>query len=187
MGKLIKQSTLSGILIGIGVIMNNMSYNKYFGAILFSFALLTILKCNLKLYTGKIGYYKPSKTILLLVILLFNFIGSLLPTACMFISNNEFQQMFISISKMKFSYGFAELFLYGILCGVLMFVAVHTRENIITIFCIMIFILSGYEHCIADFPYLALNFSFINFCKFIVIIFGNSIGSIMTNILIDDN
>ena len=38
----------------------------------------------------------------------------------------------------------------------------------------MVFILSGYEHCIADFPYLLLNFSMVNVLKYIMIIAGKN-------------
>ena len=49
----------------------------------------------------------------------------------------------------------------------------------------MIFILSGYEHCIADFPFLLVNLSIENIAKFLMIILGNSLGAIFTyNLLI---
>ena len=66
-----------------------------------------------------------------------------------------------------------------------MFISVYTKDLVITILCIMIFILSGFEHCIADFPYVVINFSLINLLKLISIIFGNSIGSIITRYLLD--
>ena len=40
MGRINKTSILSGILVGIGVVINVFSANKYIGALLFSFALL---------------------------------------------------------------------------------------------------------------------------------------------------
>ena len=46
---------LSGMLVGIGVVVNILSQNQYVGAMLFSLALLTIILLKL-LYTGKIGY-----------------------------------------------------------------------------------------------------------------------------------
>ncbi len=70
------------------------------------------------------------------------------------------------------------------MCGVLMFVAVYCKKPVITVFCIMTFILSGYEHCIADFPYLFLNFNIDHLLKFLCIILGNSIGSISVNKLV---
>lgn len=52
------------------------------------------------------------------------------------------------------------------------------KEEIITTLSIMAFILFGFCHCIADFPFLISNFSYINLFKFIVIILGNSLGVI---------
>ena len=52
MGKINRTAILSGILIGIGVIINTFSQNKYIGAMLFAFALLTIIKLQLQLFTG---------------------------------------------------------------------------------------------------------------------------------------
>ena len=43
MGKINRTSILAGMLIGIGVVINTFSENKYVGAMLFSFALLTII------------------------------------------------------------------------------------------------------------------------------------------------
>ena len=57
--------------------------------------------------------------------------------------------------------------------------AVKNKQTIITIFSVMIFILIGAEHCVADFPYLLFNFSFINVIKLFAIIIGNSIGAIL--------
>ena len=113
MENLIKQSLLSGILVGIGVIINIISTNNYIGAMLFSFALITIIKCNLKLYTGKIGYYTTSKTFSLLMVLIYNFVGVILPTIGLSLCNSKLFTTFLDISKNKFSNGFIQLFLYS--------------------------------------------------------------------------
>ena len=70
-------------------------------------------------------------------------------------------------------------FINACFCGALIHFAVKNKVIIFTIFAIMIFILIGAEHCIADFPYLLFNFSIINIIKFISIIIGNSIGAIL--------
>ncbi len=186
MESLIKRSILSGILVGIGVIINTTSSNKYIGAMLFSLALLTIIKCSLKLYTGRIGFYKTEKAKHLFVMLVCNLAGALIPTLSVALCRESVYETIAAASEIKFGNSFAALFLYGALCGVLMFIAVYSKDTIITIFCIMVFILSGYEHCIADFIYLILNFSIENCGKFTVIILGNSIGSMATHFLIEE-
>ena len=183
MGIIIKQSLLSGLLVGIGVIVNTLTSNQYIGAMLFSLALLTIIKCELKLYTGKIGYFRVASTKNLITMLIGNLIGVTIPFIIALNKDGIYEQISY-ISNIKFSNGYLELFLYGLMCGVLMFVAVHCKQPIITVLCIMTFILSGYEHCIADFPYLCINFNIEHFLKFICIILGNSLGAIATNQLI---
>ena len=56
-----------------------------------------------------------------------------------------------------------------------MFVAVYTKNH-----------LSGFEHCIADFPYLLMNWSMINVLKFLCIVLGNSLGSMFAFFMITD-
>lgn len=176
----VRQSILSGILIGIGDIINIVSGNKYIGALLFSFALVTIIHNALPLYTGKIGFVRDYKITDLLQILVFNLIGAVIPVAMMLVAKPEVHAAMLKVSNAKYSNGFLGLFLLGALCGVLMLIAVYSKREIITIFCIMIFILSGFEHCIAAFPYLAVNFSAVNCLKFLCIVAGNSVGSIFT-------
>ncbi len=180
---IIKQSILSGILVGLGVALQIQVQNTYISSMLFSIALLVIIECDLKLYTGKIGFFKIKEIKNLLIILLGNLIGVMIPIFCS-ISKSGFYERIIEVSDIKFSNGYFGLFLYGLMCGVLMFVAVYCKKPIITVFCIMTFILSGYEHCIADFPYLFLNFNLDHLLKFLCIVLGNSIGSISINQLI---
>lgn len=183
MGIIIKHSILSGILVGLGVVSQIQIQNKYISAMLFSMALLVIIECNLKLYTGKIGFFEIKESKNLLIILLGNLVGVLIPIFCLLLKGGFYERL-IEISNTKFSNGYLELFLYGLMCGVLMFIAVYCKKPIITVFCIMTFILSGYEHCIADFPYLFLNFNIDHLLKFLCIVIGNSIGSISINKLI---
>ena len=186
MEQFIKKSVLAGILVGIGVVVNVSVDNRYIGALLFSFALLTIIKCELNLYTGKIGFYQSQKPGNLAIMLCFNLAGALLPTLGMAFCREPVYEAIVTASAVKFGNDAVQLFVYGMLCGVLMFVAVYAKDTVITVFCIMIFILSGFEHCIADFIYLVLNFSPGHLIKFAVIILGNSIGSIFIHTLVSE-
>lgn len=183
MAIIIKQSVLSGILVGLGVISQLQIQNTYISAMLFSLALLVIIECNLKLYTGRIGFFKITEIKNLILILLCNLLGVIIPIFCLIYKSGIYEKM-INVSNMKFSNGYIELFLCAFMCGILMFIAVYCHKPIITIFCIMTFILSGYEHCIADFPYLLINFNISHFVKFLCIILGNSLGAICINKII---
>lgn len=176
--KILKQSLLSGILIGIGDVIKTASDIKYMGAFLFSLALLTIMQNGLPLYTGRIGFIKEYKITYLLRVLVYNLAGSVIPMLMVAFCKEDICNAILVSAKAKFSIGYLELFMLGILCGVLMLVAVYTKKELITVLCIMVFILSGYEHCVADFPFLVMNFSGENLLKFICIVLGNSVGSI---------
>ena len=188
MGKVNNTSILSGILVGIGVIINVLSPNKYIGSMLFSLALLTIIDLQLQLFTGQIGFAIDKKfTFVEYIFMLFgNLLGisvvvvSLFP----FIGTNASYEQMIKIATNKFSHTHIQLLICGIMCGILMMIAVYCKNMIITIFCIMTLILSGYEHCIASFPFLVFAPSIVNLTKFLTIVVGNSIGSIITNMFI---
>ena len=177
---------LSGMLVGIGVIVNILSQNQYVGAMLFSLALLTIILLKLPLYTGKIGYATNYEHSILEYILMLvdNLLGIALIIMLTVATKPEIQKLFKKMAKIKFSNSHFQLLIFGFMCGILMFIAVHCKNMIITIFCIMTFILSGYEHCIASFPFLVFAPSIVNLTKFLTIVVGNSIGSIITNMFI---
>lgn len=178
MVELVKQSVLSGFLVGLGIIVNLSSPNPCIGAMLFSIALLVIIECNLKLYTGRIGYIQITPIKDLAIMLLGNLIGVMIPILAKYPLLHE---QLLAISVIKFSKTWFELFIDGFMCGALMFIAVHCKKYLITVFSIMTFILSGYEHCIANFPYLFINFNMGNLFKFGCIVLGNSAGSISIN------
>ena len=170
-----KKSTLAGILIGLGVIINLQSDNRIIGALLFSFGLLTIIEMQLLLFTGKVGF----RTKDLGLMLLFNFIGIAITVSLYAMANPNFQEVIMSAAMLKFSKSIITLFINACFCGALIHFAVKNKVKILTIFAIMIFILIGAEHCVADFPYLLFNLSWVNCGKLIAIIGGNSIGAIV--------
>ena len=187
MGKVNNTSILSGILVGIGVIINVLSPNKYIGSMLFSLALLTIIDLQLQLFTGQIGFAIDKKFTFIeyIFMLFYNLLGiSVVVNLYHFIATNASYEQMIQIAANKFAHTHIQLLICGIMCGILMMIAVYCKNMIITIFCIMTFILSGYEHCIASFPFLVFAPSIVNLTKFLMIVIGNSLGSIITNMLI---
>ena len=176
----IKKSILAGILIGLGVLINSQSEYPALGALLFSFGLLTIIQMQLYLYTGKIGYFSELHEIqFLLTVLIFNCIGIAATVGLYAFGNQNFIGIISAAAAIKFSKTIITLFINACFCGALIHFAVKNKIIILTIFAVMIFILIGAEHCIADFPYLLFNFSPINLLKFISIVIGNSIGAIL--------
>ena len=176
----IKKSLLAGILIGLGVLINSQSEYSALGALLFSFGLLTIIQMQLYLYTGKIGYFSELHEIpFLLTVLIFNCIGIAATIGLYALGNQNFVGIISAAAAIKFNKTIITLFINACFCGALIHFAVKNKITILTIFAVMIFILIGAEHCIADFPYLLFNFSSISLLKFISIVIGNSLGAIL--------
>lgn len=180
------KAILAGILIGLCGFAYLSIDNKYIGAFLFSFGLLTILIKGYNLFTGKahlwindINNFNNIK--LLAIILLGNIIGSFimgkLVSYCIGISTN-------ALWEIKLSYSFTKTLLLAIFCGMLMYLAVTnwslTKNPICVIMPIMIFILAGCEHSIANVFYLGLvDKEYLASCivYIVVNILGNIIGS----------
>ena len=90
--KCLLRSTLAGMCIGIGGCVYIGCEVKWVGAILFAIGLFTILTYKLDLYTGKVGYAvdnPPSYIVDLLVIIVGNFIGTLILGIMMPLSGAE--------------------------------------------------------------------------------------------------
>ena len=180
--EIVKKSILAGILIGLGVIINLNMEIPVIGPLLFSFGLITIIFMKLFLFTGKVGYIISDVNItplLLVIILIFNFIGIAATIALYASANQNFVDIITAAATTKFSKSAITLFINACFCGALIHFAVKNKQGIITMFAIMIFILIGAEHCIADFPYLLFNFSWINVLKLLGIVIGNSVGAII--------
>lgn len=174
-----QKSILAGILIGFGVIINLQSSDPVVGALLFSFGLLTIIEMQLLLYTGKIGFLEEDLMPMLIPILIFNCIGIAITVLLYGAANPDFNTIIAHAASIKFAKGYLTLFINACFCGALIHFAVKNKVKVLTIFAIMIFILIGAEHCIADFPYLLYAPSFENVCKFIEVICGNSMGALI--------
>ena len=178
-------AAIAGFLIGLGVIINTLAANPILGAFLFSFGLLTIINMQLNLYTGKIGFFKElnyslfTTMVFLITILIFNCIGIAATIGLYALGNQSFISIISAAAASKFAKTALTLFINACFCGALIHFAVKNKVTILTIFAVMIFILIGAEHCIADFPYLLFNLSPINVLKFAFIVLGNSIGAIL--------
>ena len=190
---------LGGLFIGLGCIayLNNVNNNKILAAFLFSIGLISVILLGADLFTGKIGYVNK-KTIPSIIHILFENIFAIMILGLLygeFKSNNP--EIIIQIAENKLNLSILELFFKSIGCGVCIFLAVElykrTKSIFVIVLGVMVFILSGFEHCIADVFYFASYFmvkeqNILNILKTIgyilIIILGNSFGSILINLLI---
>ncbi len=176
------KSIYAGIMIGIGGIVYLSAENRVTGSLLFSFGLLTIVTQGFCLYTGKIGFVKDLKELLHMpVIIIGNFIGTylaafLIKAAHLNIDSSE-------LVNRKLNNDVLPVFILSVFCVVMMYLAIdnyNKSKNILFIIApVMIFILSGFEHSIANMFYfnLAGTYSLKSFCYLIVMLTGNGIGA----------
>ncbi len=191
MKEVFKKSVFAGILIGIGGVAYISCTSKIVGALLFSFGLFTICSYGLYLFTGKNGYffeYSKENKINLLVVLLGNYVGAtIVGLLFRYVASESNLNLVKNIAECKLAYEIPKLFVLSVFCGIMMFLAVDLYKHnegftkLISIFMgVMIFILAGFEHCIANMFYFsaAMIFSAKMYLYLMVMIIGNMVGSI---------
>lgn len=177
-------SIIAGIMIGIGCIIY-LSIGGIAGALLFSMGLLTILVLKMELFTGKAGLLTTNEISFgkLFEIWIGNFLG----TFCLALGllctpkGEELATQASQIVAIRLENGFIINLIYGIICGLLMFMAVKTwqltEKPIYAIMPVAIFILSGFNHCVADMFYCHLGcISLVDYQVLIPTTIGNILG-----------
>ncbi len=182
----------AGVLISIGCIAYLAIENKIVGSFIFSFGLLTVCMYSFNLFTGKVGYLLVNKAnyiIELLLSLFGNFLGTFVMGNLMrFTRFKNYIDTATNIVNIKLNDHLLSILILSIFCGMIMYIAVNNYKNekdeigkYITIFMgVMAFILCGFEHCVANMFYFSISgvFSFKVLCYLLVMILGNSIGSL---------
>ena len=183
----------AGLLITIGccvfLALAGDASTKWVGAILFSVALLTICYKGYSLYTGRIGFILENLNKDYISGLFLGLLGNVIATAVVGIA---VQYAIPSLNDAAFAACTARLtqewwqtLIRGIMCGVLMYVAVaiyKEKKSIVgVLFAIPVFILSGFEHSIADMGYFAIAgiYSVEAFGFIWLVILGNSLGALI--------
>ncbi len=176
---------LSGILIGCGCLVYMSVANNVVGSFLFSFGLITIVLRGYLLYTGKIGYIWDKEILKLIpVIVLGNLLGTTLLSLIVPETSTLIEKA-VSLTEPKFLKSLSQILFDSIGCGAMMYLAVdgyRIKNNLLLlIFPVMIFILCGFEHSIADMLYLGCAgvLYTMDGLKFIaLVIMGNAIGAL---------
>ena len=191
--KLIIDGIKAGIMIAIGGSVFLSCENRYIGAILFSVALLCICLKGYSLFTGKVGYlpenHSKEAVKILLCGLLGNIVSTILLGFAVSFANPALGEAAKVICEAKLSQEALQTFVRAFFCGVLMYMAVSTYREKGTLagifFCVPVFILSGFEHSIANMFYFGAS-GMINMDSIIylaVVIAGNSVGGMAMPIL----
>ena len=195
-GKIFLNALLAGLFIGIAGTVYLAVPNANLGAFLFAFALMTILCYGFKLFTGAIGYLMTQKRsdifsylITLLLIWLGN-LGGCFAVGSLVRSTRTFaliQERVMNVCNAKLNDDPVSLLILAFFCGILMYLAVETyrRKELGDIFrfaavflCVSIFILCGFEHCIANMFYFSAAgvWSVKTLLTVLLMTLGNSLG-----------
>lgn len=160
--RLYLDSFLGGIAIGIGCCGHLSCENKIIGALLFSIGLLMILGFRWKLFTGMLC--SKAKISELLACYIGNFIGIRVLAALYFVSryyNEDEVAYFTKVAEAKIQKPILSTLCSAILCEICIFIAVIGYKKVhfvlgkyfSVVLGVMIFVISGFEHSIADMFY----------------------------------
>lgn len=184
---------LAGILITIGGTVFLSCENRYVGAVLFSVALLCICFKGYSLFTGKVGFlpekHGKEEWSVLLLGLLGNTVGTILGGFAIRCGIPSLGDAAAVICTAKLTQTLPQTLIRALFCGILMYLAVSIYRDHKSIagivFCIPTFILSGFEHSIADLFYFAASgiVSAQAFLFIVLVIFGNAAGGILLPLL----
>lgn len=176
------KAVYAGFAIGIGGIVYLSVENKIIASLLFSFGLLTIVVQGYNLYTGKIGFVKQIGELPeMLLIILGNYFGALFAAGMANAASLNIDSR--KLAALKLSKTPLQIFLLSVFCGVMMYLAIDnynkSKHFLFVIAPIMIFILSGYEHSVADMFYfdLAQSFHLKTFGYIGLMLLGNGVGA----------
>ncbi len=183
----------AGIMIGIAGCVYLSVENHIAGSFLFALGLLTICMYGMNLYTGKIGYVLINKLdylVELLLTLIGNFIGTFVVGKLILLTRfKAIGKAAHDIGMLKLNDNLLSIFILAFFCGILMYIAVNNHKKIsgeigkyIGIFlCVMVFILCGFEHSIANMFYFSAGtlWSFKTLLYVFIMVLGNSGGSIL--------
>jgi nitrite transporter NirC len=165
----IRNTVLSGICIGIGTTVFLSSSDKRVGAILFCIGLFTICNYGFLLFTGKIGYAirlrREHGFLYYAGIWLGNLIGCAAVVIPMRFARPELSQTAKTLVEAKLGQNLFQAIFLGVMCGVLMFIAVDLfsrSDNALfkalsIFFGVVVFIICGFEHSIADMCYMMFS------------------------------
>jgi len=183
----------AGMLIAIGGVAYLSVENKVAGSFLFSLGLLTVCMYGMNLYTGKIGYVLINKIDYLYELfigLLGNFIGAFLVGKLVLASRIKvIAETAKTISFIKLNDSLISIFILSMFCGMIIYIAVNNYKKasneigkyIGIIMGIMVFILCGFEHCVANMFYFTVAgaWSLRTLLYVLIMVLGNSVGSIV--------
>ena len=208
---------LFGIFAGLAIGLGSLTYTivsaylkttagLIFASALFSIGLILVCTLGLQLYTGKVGVVFDDReklkenAINLPIMLVGNAIGAFaLGIIChsLFGGVTEIAYRISVIADNKIDYARHSVLLEGIFCGALVYIAVYLFKNLQNyamkiigiITAVTLFVFCGFQHCIANMFYFAMNFDWIHWeidylWNILIVILLNSVGALLVRCLV---
>lgn len=191
-------AVLAGISIGLGGLAFLSAENRIPGAALFTVGLFCVCTFGFHLFTGKVCYVFQNDRAYALDLPLI-WLGNLAGTgaAALFASLTRngaaLQEKAMGLCQTKLNDSLLSLFFLGLLCNIFIYIAVEGYKNnphelgkyLSLFFGVMVFILSGTEHCVADrfYFWIAQAWSGRAAVCILVISLGNAAGGVLLPLL----
>lgn len=184
---------LAGVCIGIGGWVFLSVDSKVLGSFLFTIGLFVICTSGLHLYTGKVCYvFERDKNYVLDVPVIW--IGNLIGTNAVALLINltrtgaKVSEAASGLCNTKLGDNLLSIFVLAIFCNMLIYIGVDGYNNIqhevgkylALFFGVVVFILCGFEHCIANMFYfgVASAWSVKTVLYLLVMTLGNAVGGV---------
>lgn len=174
---------LSGMLIALGAYAY-LSIEGIIGAVLFAFGIISIIKLGIPLYTGIAGTSEKFRK--KMDVLIVNIWGAYFMTLLLYISAPDALVLKSQeILNNKLDTSVFATFINAIMCGVIVDISVFLSKKdnsaLPLLIGIPLFIISGFNHSIADVTYITFGFTpdtdFLQIIiYYLIVVFGNYIG-----------
>ncbi len=190
-----RSAIAGGLSIAIGGTAYLLAESKLAGAFLFCVGLFTICLMGLNLYTGKactlVKSHSGPDIMKLLVIWLGNLAGTV--AAALLLSATRLSGTLIpaaaSVCEAKLAQTPLSVFILGIFCNIMIWLAVTgyreaeqaLGKHLALILGVMVFVLCGFEHCVADMYYFAMAgiYSLKSLVFLLICTAGNTAGAVL--------
>lgn len=192
--KTFMSAILAGVCISLGGAVYLSLDNKIVGSILFAVGLFVICTMGLNLFTGKVCYVfdnKPDYVIDVIIIWLGNLAGTFLSARLQLLTRygTNLSDKAKGICGTKLGDNLLSIFILAVFCNIMIYIGVEGYKSIkheigkyISLFLgVVIFILCGFEHCIANMYYYTMAdvWSINSLFYLIVMTIGNAVGGII--------
>lgn len=196
---------LKSIMAGLCIVVGSTGYlilksqdMMVIGALVFALGLYAIIHFNLWLYTSKISYvvnYKRSYSLDVFICLIVNLLSVVLFS--FILKQTRLAETLIEVSKSlvetKMNDSWYSILILSFMCGGMIYLAVNGHNKcdygvgkvVFVLFSIMIFIICGYEHVVANACYFTYAgvISWKVVLWFVIMAVGNALGAIFIQVI----